>query len=211
MSTPDPFAYPLTPHTPTHAPAGYTEYGRYKQWLRDDFAFRCVYCLTRERWDFSPSGHDGFGVDHVVAQSADPFLVVTYANLVYACNACNSIKSDTPLPGNPLAEGLGAHLIVSEAGIVAALTDEGTEWINTFRLNRPGRVGLRLEKLAVLRAKQLHPDCPVVDKLHRRAFGYPVELPDLSVLRPPGGNALPGSESRSHFARRERGELADVY
>lgn len=209
MPTPDPFAYPLTPHAPTHAPAGYADYGRYKPWLRDDFAFRCVYCLTRERWN--PSGHDVFGADHVVAQSANTLLVVTYTNLVYACNTCNSVKCDTPLPENPFVEGLGVHLTVSQDGVVVASTAEGEDWITTFCLNRPRRVVLRREILAALQSKHDYPDDPKIDIGYRRALGYPDDLPDLSGLHPPGGNAVAGSESRSHFARRSRGELAAVY
>ena len=35
----------------------------YKAWLRDEFAFRCVYCLTRELW--RDDGYYGFTADHV--------------------------------------------------------------------------------------------------------------------------------------------------
>src|SRR5436309_202187 len=42
---PDPFAYPHEAHQRRHGPAGYTNYQSYKPWLRDEFAFRCVYCL----------------------------------------------------------------------------------------------------------------------------------------------------------------------
>ena len=209
MPTSDPFAYPLVPHSAAHGPMGYADSASYKPWLRDDFAFRCAYCLTRERWDASPSGHNDFGIDHVVAQSTDPLLVATYGNLAYACNTCNSAKGTAPLPWNPLAEAVGFHVAVREDGMAVALTAEGEDWVITFRLNSTGRVGLRLEKLVILRSKQTHPDD--IDHIFRRTFGYPDELPDLSLLRPPGGNALRGSESRSHFARRERGELADVY
>lgn len=207
----DPFAYPLVPHSPTHGPSGYADYASYKPWLRDEFAFRCAYCLTRERWDPSPSGHDGFGVDHVIAQSAAPLLVATYANLAYACNTCNSFKGTAPIPWNPLTQAVGFHVAVRQDGVAVALTVDGEDWILAFRLNNAGRVGLRLEKLAALRVKQTHPDDADIDHLFRRAFGYPDDLPDLSVLRPPGGNAVAGSEAHSHFARRARGELGAVY
>jgi len=206
---PDPFAYPLIPHSPAHGPGGYADYASYKPWLRDDFAFRCAYCLTREQWN--PSGHDGFGVDHVVAQSAAPLLVLTYANLVYACNTCNSSKGAAPLPWSSLNQAVGIHVSVRQDGFAVALTADGEAWILAFRLNSNAKVRLRLEKLTALRAKQTHPDDADIDHLYRRAFGYPDDLPDLSVLRPPGGNAVAGSESRSHFARRSRGELAAVY
>ena len=60
----------------------------------DEFAFRCVSCLERERW--YPNGHAGFGVDHVrpKGQAEYEHLICYYPNLVYACNRCNSAKQD---------------------------------------------------------------------------------------------------------------------
>ncbi len=211
MPLPDPFAYPTTSHLPTHGPAGYADYGTYKPWLRDDFAFRCVYCLTRERWDPSPCGHASFGADHVEAQFVAPNLVAVYQNLVYACNSCNSAKRHQRLGIDPRTDTMAHLLNVDTDGIVHALTPRAEFVIEVFDLNEPGRISLRLEKLAILRSKQTHPDDADIDHLFRRAFGYPDDLPDLSALKPPGGNAAAGSESRSHFARRSRGELEAVY
>jgi len=42
--------YPRHLHIRRHSPRGYRTYRAYKPWLRDEFAFRCVYCLWRERW-----------------------------------------------------------------------------------------------------------------------------------------------------------------
>lgn len=209
MTPIEPFAYPLTPHAPTHAPDGYSDYASYKPWLRDDFAFRCVYCLSRERW--YPSGHAGFGVDHVIAQVAAPDLVAAYGNLVYSCNVCNSSKGGGPLPLDPLSEAVGVHVGVGPDGVAVAFSPAGEDWITMFGLNSRGLVESRRDKLASLRAKYAHPADPDIDRLYRRAFGYPDDLPDLAALKPPGGNARAGSESLSHFARRRRGELADVY
>src|ERR1039457_1418351 len=44
------FEYPTKPHARRHGPAGYSDYGSYRDWLRDEFVFRCVYCLHREQW-----------------------------------------------------------------------------------------------------------------------------------------------------------------
>src|SRR5438874_5606389 len=87
-----PFQYFRTPHTRRHGPEGYVQYESYKDWLRDEFTFRCVYCLERERWHDQAS----FGVDHVLPKGVAGFahLVCVYRNLVYACNRCNSIKQD---------------------------------------------------------------------------------------------------------------------
>ncbi len=211
MTAFNPFAYPAEPHAPAHAPSGYTDYGSYKPWLRDEFAFRCVYCLTRERWDVSASGHAGFGVDHLAPQSVAPSLVTEYSNLLYACNSCNSARQAWPPAVNPLGESLAGHLHVDDNGVMVATTSAGQRLIDRLDLNAPNRVEVRLEKLVAVKAKLSCPDDPNVDHLFRRAFGYPDDLPDLAALRPPGGNARPGSEARSHFARRARGDLPAVY
>jgi hypothetical protein len=79
------FRYPDTPHGRKHGPTGYDTYKTYKEWLRDEFAFRCVYCLERERW--YPSGSAAFAVDHVRPKGLPEYahLVCDYENLVYAC------------------------------------------------------------------------------------------------------------------------------
>ena len=45
-----PFTYPVTPHVRRHGPSGYANHAEFRQWLRDEFAFSCVYCLLREVW-----------------------------------------------------------------------------------------------------------------------------------------------------------------
>ena len=57
------FAYPETAHECRHGPRGYLDDGHYKPWLRDEFAFRCVYCRCREVW--FPDGDRNFSVEHV--------------------------------------------------------------------------------------------------------------------------------------------------
>ena len=51
-----PFVYPSTPHQRRHGPRGYADYGTYRPWLRDEFCFRCVFCLLREQWGRVASG-----------------------------------------------------------------------------------------------------------------------------------------------------------
>ena len=203
MTPPDPFAYPAAPHARLHAPAGYLDYRSYKPWLRDEFAFRCAYCLTREGWSPSEPGHALFGADHIVPQSGDPASALSYSNLVYACGTCNSYKQAGGLPLGPLDAGYGHH--------IRPLTAAGRDLIGLFRPASPGRTRQRVAVLALIRAKQTHPADPDIDALYRRAFGYPADLPDLAALRPPGGNALPDGEAACHHARRGRGELAATY
>ena len=45
MTLPDPFAYPRQPHQRKHGPMGYRHYRLYGSWLRDEWSFRCPYCL----------------------------------------------------------------------------------------------------------------------------------------------------------------------
>ena len=63
------FDYPTAPHTRKHGPSGYATYAAYRPWLRDEFTFRCVYCLAREQWG-RVTGE--FGVDHFQPQTTSP-------------------------------------------------------------------------------------------------------------------------------------------
>jgi hypothetical protein len=83
MTLPAPFAYPSTKHQRRHGPAGYDPYRGYKPWLRDEFTFRCVYCLEREMW--YPNRAASFSVEHIAPKSEDPSLICVYTNLAYAC------------------------------------------------------------------------------------------------------------------------------
>src|SRR5260370_24470025 len=99
--------YPRLPHKRRHGPGGYRYYQSYKPWLRDEYGFRCVYCLCRERW--FPDGDDHFSVDHVDAQSEAPERRTEYDNLVFACCQCNSSKRDCTWLQNPDRVALATH------------------------------------------------------------------------------------------------------
>ena len=47
--------------------------------------------------------------------------------------------------------------------------------------------------------------------LFRQFLSDPDDLPDLSSLRPPGGNLRPEGIVDSHFELRNRGELSETY
>ena len=209
MSLPTPFAYPPLPHERTHGPRGYTNYGEYKPWLRDEFSFRCVYCLKREAW--SPDGAGPFSADHFLPASLHPDGVTDYENLVYACVRCNSFKQAKIPDLDPRAMGMADHLEVSPLGAITALTLIGRDLIDLFHLDDAQSNGFRIHQLRVVRLKSKYPHDPVVHSLFLAIFGFPTNLPDLSKLRPPGGNSRPEGISASHFARRSRGELPEVY
>lgn len=70
---------------------------------------------------------------------------------------------------------------------------------------------MRRAYLTVATLKRRHPLDAEMDQLYRRAFGYPEDMPDLRSFRPPGGNAVTGSEHSCHYALSERDELPDEY
>ncbi|MCU0704218.1 MAG: hypothetical protein MUF18_09615 [Fimbriiglobus sp.] len=75
-----PFTYPDRPHGRRHGPVGYADYTSYRPWLRDEFAFRCVYCLRRETWG---RVFGEFAVDHFLPVKHRPDLTTVYTNLLY--------------------------------------------------------------------------------------------------------------------------------
>src|SRR5260221_10660940 len=106
------FEYSRKSHVRRHGPGGYVDYTSYKPWLRDEFTFRCVYCLCRERW--FPNGHETFGVEHLVPKSAEFALDCDYDNLAYACSSCNSLKRAAIMRFNPCDDAIAAHLEVGD-------------------------------------------------------------------------------------------------
>jgi hypothetical protein len=199
--TPYPFAYPDTPHTRKHGPFGYKDYESYRDWLRDEFSFRCVFCLTREQWGRVRGAWD---IDHFYPQSRDPGRKLDYDNLLYVCRSCNVTKSSHLVP-DPCGVSLGECLRVNEDGSIAALRREGELLIEI----------LRLDNKDYTRARYL-----VIKTIQALASGdwetfvlwmsYPDDLPDLSKLRPEG-NSRPDGVKESSFARKSRGELESLY
>ncbi|MBY0457436.1 MAG: HNH endonuclease, partial [Gemmataceae bacterium] len=90
-----PFVYPRLPHARRHGPRGYADYPSFRPWLRDEFVFRCAYCLRRETWGLV---RGTFAIDHFLPVAVRPDLAVDYDNLVYACTTCNVAKSANELP-----------------------------------------------------------------------------------------------------------------
>src|SRR5712691_10153 len=90
-----PFTYPDVPYVRRHGPQGYAHYTSYRPWLRDDFSFRCVYCLLREQW-----GHVAglFDLDHFLPTAQHPQAHGRYDNLLYGCARCNAAKADAVIP-----------------------------------------------------------------------------------------------------------------
>jgi hypothetical protein len=190
-----------------HGPRGYVDDQHYKPWLRDEFTYRCLYCACREVW--FADGDRSFSVEHIRPTSQTPEGLTDYDTLVYACCQCNAARGEIRLPLDPTA-GMRQHLEVSADGTIRGLTPAGADFIRICRLDRPNLVAFRrliLDVLRLLRQKQGRE----ATELRRRYLGYPANLPDLSALKPPGGNSRPEGIERSAFACRARGELPEVY
>jgi hypothetical protein len=198
---PDPFRYPAQVHVRRHGPCGYKQYGAFGPWLRDEFEFRCVFCLRREQWDRASS----LEIDHFRPASHEPSATLEYDNLFYVCARCNSAKADR-LVASPIRVLLAETAWVEPAGQLIGQTDAARKLIVAMRLNHPKLVHFRrlwLEVIAM--AARFDPE------LYQQLMGYPDDLPDLARLRPPKGNTRPAGVSQSHFARRDRGELPTIY
>jgi hypothetical protein len=204
-----PFAYPEYPHARTHGPEGLVQYQSYKDWLRDEFAFRCVYCLERERW--YPNGHAGFGVDHVMpkGQACYSHLVCHYPNLVYACNRCNSAKRDELLL-DPCADRFALHIRIHEDGEIEGLTSVGKRVVNILGLDLRGPTEKRREQMTILRLFKRYPHDEEVRSLYLSAFGFPDDLPDLSK-HTRTKNTKPEGVEGSFFRLRESKTLPETY
>ncbi len=204
-----PFAYPSSVHMRKHAPAGYEDYRSYKPWLRDEFTFRCVYCLERERW--YPSRAAAFSVDHVVPQVVARDRICEYANLVYACVRCNSNKRDELFPATsqtPLAK----HLAIDHDAIFSPVSARGYDFIRVFHLNDAPIIDTRRKHISILKLKHENPDDPLVHEIFLDAFGYPDDLPDLASMRPPGGRKRTKSvRTLSYYDLRRLNKLEAVY
>jgi len=200
--------YPRHLHIRRHSPRGYRTYRAYKPWLRDEFAFRCVYCLWRERW--CADGAQAFSVDHLLPRITYPERLCDYENLVYACCQCNALKQHAPPVLNPCAEAFGQHLEVQSDGSVRAVTTRGAEQIALCRLNHPTLLEARrmmLELFTMLTASGKEEARALLPQL----YSFPDHLPRLSNLRPPDGNARPASIFDSYYEQRQRGELPTTY
>jgi HNH endonuclease len=192
-----------------HGPGGYANYQDYKDWLRDEFEFRCIYCLERETW--YPSRHAAFAVEHILPQSKRPDLVCDYDNLGYACLRCNSFKQDIETL-DPSRIALDEHLYFEPDGSAVGRTDEGREFIFLFHLNEVAACNLRKEKLSILQLKNRYPDDSNIEMLFRNTFGYPQNLPDLRwPAKQPKTNSRHEGVHECHFVRKLEGRLAEVY
>ncbi len=197
----DTFEYPEVPHVRRHGPGGYNDYRRFRPWLRDEFWFRCIFCLHRERWPTTSE----FEIDHLIPVSEQADLECCYSNLLYVCRRCNNLKAGLRVP-DPCSIAYGACLHVNANGSIAALNDEGHTLIRILRLNRSERVRQRRMILEILVVAENVGNT----RLLRDWLGFPDDMEDLGRLRPPSNGRREGIQE-SAFAKRERGVLPGLY
>ena len=200
--------YPAQPHSRRHGPQGYADPCAYKPWLRDEFAFRCVHCLSRERW--RPDGQEDFAVDHIVPGSLDLSRSHDYDNLCYACCSCNRNRQDAVLPFHLDRDALAQHLEIARDGTAEPLSAEGRYLIRSCHLNRPLLVEFRRRLLSLLDFLTTYRTVDS-ESLLKELLGFPSDLPDLSTKRPPNGNSRPTGIADCFFQQQQQGLLPDVY
>jgi len=201
------FAYPEREIVRRHGPDGYTDYTSYKPWLRDEFWFRCVYCLERERWTPDPAG--SFSVDHFQSKSKYGSLINDYDNLFYSCVRCNRAKLTNTGVLNPCETIYGRHLLIDRSGHIIGLTLDGNIHINILQLNDEDRVRRRGGFIALMDYLMQHGDAQARSFIEY-LMGYPNDLPDLGSLRPPT-NFRPDGTKESAYYLRESGNLMRIY
>lgn len=197
----NPFEYPPA-RSRRHGPRGYADYSSYRPWLRDEFDFRCVFCLAREQWGRVLAN---FSVDRFLPAARYPSRRGLYDNLLYTCSACNEAKLDQVIP-DPLQVLTRGSVMVYPDGTISGLTDVAKELIRSVDLDGVDATRFRANWIGILGAiENARP------RLFRQLMAYPDDLPDLAALRPPGGNTRPAGLAQSHHARRGRGELPAAY
>lgn len=196
-----PFTYPTPPALRRHGPQGYADYPSYRPWLRDEFAFRCVYCLLREQWGLV---RGSFAIDHFLPAAIHPELGAKYSNLVYSCTTCNAAKGKQKIP-DPFRVLQRDDVHVHEDGTIEAGTPEARRLIRVLGLDDPEYNEFRLLWIGIVALAAKH-----APELHDQLLGFPADLPDLKRLRP-SGNLYPEGIASSFFVQRQQGTLPKTY
>ena len=195
------YRFPAVRHVRKHGPAGWKDYQKYRPWLRDEFCFRCVYCLEREKWrDPRRAWH----IDHFQPQVNRPDLECVYSNLLYLCSGCNLCKRSRILP-DPCEVNLAVCLEFKVDGSVEFLNDDGEEIVEVLELDDAALVDYRRRKIGALLTHAKHNPM-----LYKEEISFPDDLPDLSE-KPPKHNSLPEGVAQSWFELRKRKLLPDTY
>jgi len=192
------FAYPMVAHQRRHGPVGYKDPESYREWLRDDFSYRCVFSLIRETWIGRAAS---FHVDHLCPRSVDPMLVCDYNNLLYLHHRINLVKGKLPLPDpGKIALGKCLEVVTSGAhmGEVTALNKDGDAIVATLKLNNEAEIEERRKWLDVLRAVAVADECRF-----RKLVGFPADLTNLANPQRRKRNTRPEGITQSAYHLKE--------
>ena len=198
----NPFTYPAAAHQRRHGPQGYADADSFRTWLRDEFSFRCIYCLEREQWG---KVRGTFDLDHFLPQAFHPEQALSYDNLLYCCAACNAGKGGQRIP-NPEKVLAAGDVWVNEDGTIVTRTAAAQRVVRKLGLDEPGYTEFRLLWINIVALAERY-DLDLYQKL----LGYPADLPNLATLRPPGGNIRPEGVEQSCLVRRQNGTLPETY
>ncbi len=151
-------------HRRLKAPRIKTEYGHFRQFVREDFSECCAYCLLHE---IVAAGAENFELDHFRPKSLFPALINDFFNLYYACHPCNHKKRHNwPKPELESAgyrfidlcrELFSTHFQEAEDGRWLPLTKAAEYTLAMLRLNRTHLVELRLWLRTIARDRSCEP------------------------------------------------------
>jgi len=189
--------YPLAPLRRRHRPPVNRPYREYRDCVRLEFAFTCVYCLSAEREVAPGAAYGGFEIEQFRPQGQRRFrrLRNEYSNLLWACRACNLAKGDAwPTDDevsrgerfvDPCAEPLGAHLGFEGAGVVALDASPAGEFMLVeLNLNSRQHVHRREERQRRATAFALaEGTCQVLTELAARSGASPEISAQLAHVR----------------------------
>ena len=195
------FVYPPHARERKHGPSGYRDVQSFRPWLRDEFVFRCVYCLKRETWG---TVREGFDIEHFVSSKVASNERLTYRNLVYACHECNLRKGSASV-SDPVQCCTAIEIMLLDNGFLVGMTRNARMVIAVVALNSPKMIRWRKLWMQIVELAQTH-DLVLLYQL----LAYPDDLPDLETLKPPS-NEKPQSVRGSLHVRQRNGNLPASY
>jgi hypothetical protein len=193
------FQYPRVSLVRKHGPS-YSSYASFRPWIRDDFSYRCAYCLIRETLQTDP-----FELEHIEPQISSVGKINNYNNLVYSCRRCNGIKNSDPIPGSPEIFLVHDNIEVNEDGEVVSKTELGRAFIEIVVLDDEQLTSFRSRLIRTM--KTLY---SIDIALYIEYMGYPDDICDLAGLRP-ASNSKPEGIKESAYYKREESTLPVVY
>lgn len=201
MSGTEPFEYPENPHCRKHGPSGYSDYADYKDWLRDEFDYRCVYCMRREVWERRRAV---WVVEHLIPRKLRKDLSTEYTNLVLGCASCNSFKKADLIP-DPCKLAYGKLVSVSADGTITHHSREGLRLIRVASLDDADATEWRRKEIVISRNLKKH-----AIKEYRNRMTFPIDLPDLAN-RSVKHNSKPEGAKECRFEQKMLGTLPLTY